>query len=275
MKRAGAFAFALLFVAITAHARDPVELRVLTYNIHGLPDWIARDDPPARIPQILARAADYDVVLLQEDFAYHDVVLANQKHAHVFRGNEAWAPLLEGSGLTIFSRFANGAASRIEAYGVCNGYLSAANDCLGNKGFLMVRLALPNGAELDVWNTHLDAGRDGDDHAARVAQLDHLARAIEANSDGRAVLVGGDLNLEWDDARDRALCDAFRERLGLTVAAQTPPDGWESHLDYLLLRPGADVQVRRVDGGKEAKMVDGAKAALSDHPALFTLLRVE
>lgn len=275
MKRVGAFAFALLFVAITANAREPVELRVLTYNIHGLPGWIARDDPPARIPQILERAAGYDVVLLQEDFAYHDVVLANQKHPHVFRGNEAWAPLLEGSGLTIFSRFANGSASRTEAYGVCNGYFSAANDCLGNKGFLMVRLALPNGAELDVWNTHLDAGRDDADHAARVAQLDHLARAIEANSAGRAVLVGGDFNLEWDDARHRALLESFQTRLGLVVAAQTPPDGWESHLDYLLLRPGDDAQVRRMDGGKEAKMMDGANAALSDHPALFAVLRIE
>lgn len=273
--RVSALALALLFVAGAAHARDPVELRVLTYNIHGLPDWIARDDPPARIPQILARAADYDIVLLQEDFAYHDVVLANQKHPHVFRGNEAWAPLLEGSGLTIFSRFANGAAPRTFAYGVCNGYFSAANDCLGNKGFLMVRLALPNGAELDVWDTHLDAGRDDADHAARVAQLDHLARAIEADSAGHAVLVGGDLNLEWDDARDHALLESFRDRLGLTVAAQTPPDGWESHLDYLLLRPSGDVQVRRVDAGKEAKMVDAANAALSDHPALFAVLRVD
>jgi endonuclease/exonuclease/phosphatase family metal-dependent hydrolase len=271
-----AIALALLLAApLAANAREPLEVRVLTYNIHGLPSWIARDDPPARIPLILERAAGYDVVLLQEDFAYHDVVLANQKHPHVFRGNEGWAPLLEGSGLTIFSRFANGAAPLAEAYGVCNGYFSAANDCLGNKGFLLVRLALPNGAELDVWNTHLDAGRSDADHRARVAQLDHLARAIEAQSDGRAVLVGGDLNLDWDDARDRALLEAFRDRLGLMVAAQTPADGWESHLDYLLVRAGADVKVGRVDGGKEAKMVDGANVALSDHPALFAKLRFE
>jgi endonuclease/exonuclease/phosphatase family metal-dependent hydrolase len=274
VKRACALGLALLFAALAADARVPVEIRVLTYNIHGLPGWIARDDPPARIPLILERAAGYDVVLLQEDFAYHDVVLANRKHPHVFRGNEGWAPLLEGSGLTIFSRFANGAAPIAEAYGVCNGYLRAANDCLGNKGFLMVRLTLPNGAELDVWNTHLDAGRSDADHAARVAQLDLLARAIEAEGEGRAVLVGGDLNLEWDDARDRALLESFCDRLGLTVAARTPPDGWESHLDYLLLRSGGDVQAGRADGGKEPKMVDGVSTPLSDHPAIFAVFEV-
>jgi endonuclease/exonuclease/phosphatase family metal-dependent hydrolase len=158
---------------------------------------------------------------------------------------------------------------------VCNGYLGAANDCLGNKGFLMARLALPNGAELDVWNTHLDAGRSEEDHAARVAQLDRLAAAIEHHSAGRALLVGGDFNLEWDDPRDRALLESFCDRLGLAIAAQTPPDGWESHLDYLLLRSGDPVHVDRTAGGKDEKMLHDASTALSDHPALFVRARIE
>ena len=248
---------------------------MLTYNVHGLPSWIARDDPPARIPLILERAAGYDVVLLQEDFAYHDMVLANREHAHVFRGNEGWSRFLSGSGLTILSHFAPGAAPIAAAYGVCNGYLGAGNDCYANKGFLMARLALTNGAELDVWNTHLDAGSGEEDHAARVAQLDRLATAIEAHSNDRAVLVGGDLNLEWADARDRALCESFRDRLGLAIAAQTRPGEWESHLDYLLLRSGGGVQIEILAGGKDEKMVSGSHAALSDHPAIFVRMRIE
>ncbi len=259
----------LISAPLAAGAREPIEISVLTYNIHGLPSWIARDDPPARIPLILEKAAAYDIVLLQEDFAYHDVVVANAKHPHLFRGNGGWAPLLEGAGLTILSRFDSSGAPLREAYGVCNGHLGAANDCLGNKGFLMTRLALPNGATIDVWDTHLDAGASDGDHRARVAQLERLAAAIESQSAGRALLVGGDFNLEWDTARDRALLEWFRDRVGLTIAAQTPPDGWESHLDYLLIRAGDDVVIRRNDGGKDEVFVDRAGKPLSDHPAIF------
>jgi len=251
-----------------AHA-DPSEVSLLTYNIHGLPGWIARDDPPARIPKILAQAKAYDVVLLQEDFAYHDAVIAHSPFAVLVRGNEPWArgPLLEGAGLTILSRFASVASQR-EAYGVCNGWIAAANDCLGNKGFLMARIALPNGALLDVWNTHLDAG-DGDaDRAARAAQLERLAAAMETQSAGRPLVVGGDFNLEWDEPRDRALLERFAARLGLHVAAQTPPDGWDSHLDSLWIRG-----VQRADGGKDGRFVQADGEPLSDHPAIFARVR--
>ena len=139
----------------------------------------------------------------------------------------------------------------------------------------MARLALPDGAELDVWNTHLDAGGSDEDRAARRAQLDRLATAIEAHSNGRALLVGGDFNLEWDDPLDRALAESFRDRLGLAIAAQTPSAGWESHLDYLLLRSGSDARLLGIGGGKDDGMVGNASAALSDHPAIFLRVRVE
>lgn len=265
----------LLLNSFVAGAREPIEIAVLTYNIHGLPAWIARDDPPARIPLILEAAAAYDVVLLQEDFAHHDVVDANAKHPHLFRGNEAWAPLLEGAGLSILSRFESHEAPILDAYGVCHGYLTAANDCLGNKGFLMVRLGLPNGTQLDVWDTHLDAGASDGDHRTRAAQLEMLATAIESQSAGRAVLVGGDLNLEWDVARDHALLERLRDRVGLTIAAQTPAGGWKSHLDYLLIRDGRDTVIRRIDGGKDERIVDRERRPLSDHPAIFARLRIE
>jgi len=267
------FAF-LLLSSMTANAREPIEISVLTYNIHGLPSWIARDDPPARIPLILEKAAAHDLVLLQEDFAYHDVVVSNAKHPHLFRGNEAWAPLLEGAGLTILARFDSREPPLLEPYGVCNGYLSAGNDCFGNKGFLMARLALPNGAQLDVWNTHLDAGASDDDHRVRVAQLERLAAAIDSHSAGRALLIGGDFNLEWDVARDRALLEWFRDRVDLTLAAQTPANGWESHLDYLLIRGGGNVAITSSGSGKDERAVNHTGQPLSDHPAIFDLLEV-
>jgi endonuclease/exonuclease/phosphatase family metal-dependent hydrolase len=274
VKRLRAALLALCCVAPAAHA-EPFELSVLTYNIHGLPSWIARDDPPARIPQILSIAQPYDLVLLQEDFAHHDAVVAASPFAHLVRGNPAWleAPLFQGAGLTILSRFAATESAR-EPYDVCNGWLSAANDCFGHKGFVMARLALPDGAAIDAWNTHLDAGDTDADRAVRADQLDRLAAAIETQSADRAVVVGGDFNLHWDEPRDRALLERFATRLGLAIAAMTPAGGWDSRLDYLLTRAAADRCLSALEAGKDERLLDAAGRPLSDHPAIFARLQL-
>ena len=240
-----------LFGAGVAHA-EPVEISVLTYNIHGLPTWIALDDPTVRIPQILDKARAYDVVLLQEDFAYQSVVDAHNRHPHLWRGSAEWLAWVgAGAGLTTLSKHPSAEASFAEPYAICNGWIGAANDCFGNKGFLQTRLALADAAELDVWNTHLDAGGSDEDRAARKQQLEKLATAMESRSRGRAVLVGGDFNLEWSNAADHAILEAFAKRLGLAIAARTPPDGWKTHLDYLLVRDGDAVCVEPASGGKD------------------------
>lgn len=274
MRRWRAAALALCVAAGAARA-EPVDVSVLTYNIHGLPSWIAGDDPPARIPQILEIARPYDVVLLQEDFAHHDVVVAKSPFAHLVRGNAAWiaAPLFQGAGLTILSRFATTESAR-EAYGTCNGWVSAANDCFGHKGFVMTRLALPDGVSFDAWNTHLDAGDADADRAVRARQLDRLAAAIETKSAGRAVVVGGDFNLHWDEPPDRALLEGFAARLGLAIAAMTPAGGWDSRLDYLLVRAAADHCLATLAAGKDERLLDAADRPLSDHPAIFARLRL-
>jgi endonuclease/exonuclease/phosphatase family metal-dependent hydrolase len=270
-------ALAPLAIALlaAAAAAEPHDVTVLTYNVHGLPSWIAGDDPPARIPQLLAKAEGYDVVLLQEDFAHQAVVDASARHPHRWRGVGPWLPGVgQGAGLTILSRHASVGPAESAPYGVCNGWLSAANDCLADKGWLFVRLRLPDASELDAWNTHLDAGRGDADRAARAAQLERLAGAIEARSAGRALLVGGDFNLEWDDPADRDLLERFAGRLGLAIAAQTPADGWDGHLDYLLLRSGAAGCLEAHDVGKDEGFVDADARPLSDHPAIRARLRV-
>jgi endonuclease/exonuclease/phosphatase family metal-dependent hydrolase len=258
-----------------AAAAEPAAtpLSVLTYNIHGLPSWIAGDDPPARIPQILAKATRYDLVLLQEDFAHQALVLAHNPFRVLLRGSDAWSRWLQGAGLTTLSDLESVESHR-EPYGVCAGWLAGANDCLGNKGFLHTRWRLPTGATLDVWNTHLDAGSADADRDARRRQLELLAAAIESRSADRAIVVGGDFNLEWDEPRDRALFDAFASRLGLAVAALTPAGAWNRRLDYLLARGGGGVTLESDAGGKDESFVDAAGVPLSDHPAIRARLRV-
>jgi endonuclease/exonuclease/phosphatase family metal-dependent hydrolase len=265
--RSVALAAAMLVAPLAAHG-DHFDFDALTYNIHGLPGYIAFDDPPARIPQILAKAKDFGVVLLQEDFSYQAIVDANARQPQHWRGSgpaQSWIGV--GSGVTTLSWFPIVGEPEAEPYEICNGWIGAANDCLANKGWLLVRLQLPYDRQVDVWNTHFDAGRDTLDREARRGQLDKLAAAIESHSRGRAVLLGGDFNSEWDDPADRALLEGFAKRVGLAIAAQTPPDGWESHLDYVLVRDGSDVCIG-ASGGKDDAFVDAGGKPLSDHPAI-------
>jgi endonuclease/exonuclease/phosphatase family metal-dependent hydrolase len=255
---------------------ESVSLSVLTYNTHGLPGWLAGDDPPARYPLLLEKAARFDVVLLQEDFAHQPIVDAEKHHPLLVRGNGAWRdwPLFQGAGLTLLAHLAALASPVLAPYELCHGWLSAANDCLGHKGFLMQRLRLAGGAAIDVWNTHLDAGSGAGDQAARAAQLERLAEAIARHSHGRAVIAGGDFNLDWDEPHERALLERFLARAGLAIAALAPAGAWRSRLDYLLYRPapGAALAVR--ESGMAHDFVAPGGAPLSDHPAIFAVFEV-
>jgi endonuclease/exonuclease/phosphatase family metal-dependent hydrolase len=253
-----------------------VEVSVLTYNVHGLPGWMAGDEPERRLPRVLAKAVGFQVVLLQEDFAYRDLVAAERRQPEIFHGSgpaHPW-PLFQGSGLTVLASLPAIGVPLRAAYGVCHGWLDAANDCFGNKGFLRVRLVLPNGTALDVWDTHLDAGPGPGDQAARTAQLERLAAAVERHSRDRAVLVGGDFNLDWDSPAERSLLERFAARLGLDFGARTPEGAWHSRLDYLLVRSGEQTDVEVLDAGMARGYVDDTGAPLSDHPPIEARLRI-
>ena len=263
----------LLALALPASAADPRPqvLRVLTYNIHGLQGWIARDDPPARIRALLPKARAFDLVLLQEDFAWQPLVDAAHGRRHRVRAEPpGGTPFLrQGTGLTLLTDIALHAAAHATAYGACNGWLSASSDCLADKGTLAQRLHVRDGVLVDLWNTHLDAGRGDDDHAARVIQLEVLATDIERTSAGRAVILGGDFNLHWDVPRDRALLMAFANRLGLALGARVPDDGGRKRVDYLLFRAAPGVALRVQRAGVAPGFTDARGEPLSDHPPVF------
>lgn len=256
--------------------RAAVAVSVLTYNIHGLPAWIARDDPEARIPRLLEKSKRFDVVLLQEDFSYQELVDGTHRHQTLVRGNGPrmrW-PGFAGSGLTLLTNLKILEAAVSTPFESCHGWLSAASDCFGNKGFLMQRLALPGGAEIDLWNTHLEAGGGEPDHAVRGQQLELLAYAIETHSAGRSVIVGGDFNLNWDRERDRGLLESWSARLGLELAVATPVETWGARLDYLFFRTGPDTVLTLADSGMACDFIGPRGTPLSDHPALFATFDV-
>lgn len=263
-----------------AAGAQPLEVTVLSYNTHGLAGWIARDDPEARFPVIGELVNRYDVVLLQEDFEHHERLRARLRHPLVERGNPSrfpgWlCPLCRGSGLTLLARWRDALHSLTNAaYGVCSGWLGGANDCLATKGFQHARLRIPGGPVVDFVNTHLDAGRSREDRDVRRRQLAALRGYLEREAPGRPLVVAGDFNLDADVSEDAALRDGFAAGLGLADSGAGPAPGtpWK-HLDYIYLRDGEGARLEILEAGEDPTFVREG-LPLSDHPAIFTRLRI-
>lgn len=278
--------------AANPHAQDTddsVELSLVSYNVHGLPSWLAFDDPPARMNIIGPLLARYDVALVQEDWSHHEALAAATGGIEVRRGNGPRGAVLAslvpfcgtcGSGLASFSGLFARLPVTDEAAPLpgCSGWLSGANDCFATKGFLRVRLALTPAIDLDVVNLHLDAGSGPEDQAVRRGQLDALAARLAQTSAGRALVVAGDFNLNLDDSPSREILDTFRERLALVDAGARPTTPYAEggrwmRVDHIFFRGGATVRVDALEAGEASEFVRNG-VPLSDHPAVSVRLRL-
>ena len=285
----------------------PFEISVLSYNIHGLPAWIAWDEPGVRSARIGKLLNAYDVVLLQEDFVYHALLAREASHAIIRRGNQARSKLFGlaspvcgrcGSGLTLLANFSPNMLLDLDRqpFPVCSGWLGSGQDCWVSKGVLHARLQLPNQAQIDFYTLHLDAGLNDQDHAARRQQLQFVQQYIKAQSEAQAVVIGGDFNIGSQDsdgsrgsqdshlAEDRALLEEFSASLQLRNSqAWSRSFGGRLVVDYILYRSGANVQLELLEAGIAEEFVLNAPAQkaeierlpLSDHPALMTRFRFD
>jgi endonuclease/exonuclease/phosphatase (EEP) superfamily protein YafD len=145
------------------------------------------------------------------------------------------------------------------------------------KGYLVVRVSGPQGIEVDLYNTHLDARTGGtSNRPVRREQLEQLASAIRTHSSGRALILAGDLNTGHQRPEDFALLESFRAELGLDDAGARRDASWggEADVDYILYRSGTDTHIRLVEGNASHGEDAGFRwrergRRLSDHPAIF------
>ena len=283
MKQLTAALFLLLasttVLSSTALAPEPEgarELNLLVYNTHGLPDLIARDDPKARFPKIGRLTKKYDLSLLQEDFAHHDLLLQYvERPQSVIRGNDVHTPkcfLCSESGLTLVSNLPADWTVTVsfEPFTTCSGWVTKLNDCFAQKGIQLATLESADGRRIYMVNTHLDAGRSDLDRQARASQLNQIAHALEAKAGNDAVLVAGDLNLDWASLQDNELLQNFVQRLNLVLAQKggDASNDWTT-LDYVYYRSSEKTSLRLGRAGEDTEFTAHGKP-LSDHPALFT-----
>lgn len=267
---------------------SPVQLSLVTYNIRGLKERDPEADPTRRFQAIGRLLNGYDVALLQEDFAYHEILREAVDHGIQLRGNsqdrnlfvDLLAPIVCGecgAGLTTLLALDESALVQAhrEAYEAYNGWFGDRYDAWVTKGFLAVRVRLPNGAAVDVYNTHLDAGKKqkrSRDHEARRRQLAQLRETMERISPGSAVILAGDFNYRID--RGSEVLEEFAASLGLREVGAEAAGHWRPRSGYIFYRSAGDVEIRLRETGEALEFVDSEGKALSDHPPIFARFEI-
>lgn len=272
----------LLIVSINLSSQEfhKETLKMLVYNTHGLPEIFISDNPKKRFPIIGKKTQDFNISLLQEDYAHHEELSSGfaQKSIAIRgpMGGTLSCPFCTGSGLTSIFNLPKDWNIEVEseAYETCSGWLRGANDCFAYKGFQIIKITTPNQKKFFIVNTHMDAGRRDSDRSSRKIQLDHIVSAIERREIDEALIVAGDLNLNSKDPKDVLLLEEFKEKLKLNDSFE----GYEiskkwSILDYILYRQGSEVEFKLVSVGEDESFVT-VEGPLSDHPALFLELSI-
>lgn len=253
--------WALIVLMTAAALAGDGSYDLLTVNVWGLPDPIARDRA-GRLPKVgeWLVAADPDLVGIQE----------------LWRGARAmltvpslFTPRLEGgdTGLAVLSprRVRD---LRASSFGDERGL-----DALKSKGMLEATMDL-DGRDVHVLVTHLQAGGGDRNATVRAHQVDELLARLDGELDPSVVL--GDFNLYAGNAIDRAT-ERVLEAAGLIDAAAVAGDGSATYpgtvdrYDRILLRSGSAAAWTVED----AHVVTWADTRLSDHYAVAATVRLE
>lgn len=246
------------------------EIHVLNYNVAGFPSAIKPVDAETRIPQIAPLLPDFDIAGLQEIWShdFYDMLAEGSGAETQLRFDETFEKNPTGSGLATFTSLEL-VEYHHEHFGTCYGVLDHASDCLASKGFQMLRVRLADGAELDFYNTHLEAGRSEEDLAARDVHVDKLVESINTRSADRAVLLVGDMNLH-DDPDNAQFVQLTRllEGAKLDDSCDNVDCDEPGHIERLLTRNGGGVTIESISWANDAKFYDDDGAQLSDHPAI-------
>ena len=240
------------------------DLLALTYNVHGLPPELTGDDTTGRQELIAPLLGPYDLVALQEDFieSNHEILADASEHPVERWFDEAVDGRALGAGLAVFTDLAE-ELYYSQHYSSCYGYIENAADCMASKGFMLLRLEL-GAVSLDLYNTHHEAGGAEEDVAARLTQVEELLAAMEEHSEGRAVLLLGDFNLDDDDEEDQIPLELYRD-FGLQDAcdALSCPD--PGRIDRAWFRDGDDLDLSPTSWEVQEHFVDDQGEHLSDH----------
>ena len=126
---------------------ENLNLNILVYNTHGLPEIFIDDNPKMRFPIIGEKTQDYNISLLQEDYSHHEELssgLSTESIASRGGMGTFLCPFCTGSGLTSIFNLPESWLIDVEneTYKDCSGWLRGANDYFAYKGFQVIKSPL-------------------------------------------------------------------------------------------------------------------------------------
>lgn len=240
------------------------EISVLTYNVHGLPESVASNNPEENMSQISPVLNSYDIVAIQEDFLYHPELSAETGHPYLTPSKfyiQREEEVINPSGLSLFSHFP------IENYFLqrwyaCNGTVDQSSDCLAPKGVSTADIEVIPGVWIDIYNCHMDAGGSTGDRNARDNQIMQLANFLNLRSSYRAVIVACDTNMEGED---RSQLEQMLLLTGLKDSCQELDCPEPGNIDRIFYRSGSWVQLEPTRWYIPQNFVNERGEDLSDH----------
>jgi endonuclease/exonuclease/phosphatase family metal-dependent hydrolase len=174
-----------------------------------------------------------------------------------------------GSGLALLSHGEQVDYTEVH-YDECHGVLEGASDCLASKGFQVLTTTL-GGVEIDLYNTHHEAGGGSEDEAVRLGQVDQVLAFMAGRSD-RAVIYTGDFNLHPDDVEDDEPLARYADA-GLRNACDEVACAEPNHIDMIRLRDSGQLELTVEGWSRETQFVDEDGVDLSDHQAISATIR--
>lgn len=259
--------------AIESAAAKQGAFVVVSYNVHGLASAITGDDTNKRLKQIGPLLDGYEIVGLQEVFTQegYDNLKAGFNHPVQHWFPDTKEGKAAGSGLLLLSRF-RAVEVKTEHYEFCHGTLTGAGDCFASKGFQMVRYELSPGVEVDVYNSHFEAGNGDEDRDARNKNLLKLRDTMLQWSKDRAIVFTGDTNLHEDREGDKKALDDWLKTVPLQDACEAVNCPKKGRIDRVLFRDGKTVTWKAISWDIPSNFVDADKKALSDHEPIVVKL---
>ncbi len=270
----------VLLLACQVEVRDTSEpslssgsFQVLTYNVHGLPSGVTGSNTEELIAQIAPLLIGYELIGLQEDFMEenHELIVDQLEHQTEVWFSEPLEDRYYGSGLSLLSDFELVEVHQ-QHYSSCHGVLDNSSDCLASKGFLRTRLLLAEGIELDVYNTHMEAGGSTEDSAVAAEQVDELIEQMLLDSADRAMIFMGDTNLKEAIPEEAELLTRFTDEVGLEDCCEAVGCSKPGQIDRIFIRSSAQLQLVVESWAEQEQFVDSEGAPLSDHPAIACLV---
>jgi len=241
----------ILFFCFTILISEP--LKIISFNIQGFKG----KNKSNKISEIIKNIKEFDIIFIQENWTYDNKFL-NELNNFKFISSGG-KNIFHSAGLTIaFKNKFELLDFEIKKYNECNGFIFNGNDCLASKGFIYAKINL-DGQLIDVYNTHLDAGRTNKDKLVRKKQLYKLKSYISNKGYDSPIIIAGDLNIDYFSI-EKNILEEFKNDLDLKMISWNDSYFLKNKIDYIFYnKMNSFVQNIKND----------ALYFLSDHPPMF------